>query len=340
MYITSFIYGFLLIDGVIANSHSFDEKQHAKLALHNAMSSSHLRQQLSRWGLSTKGSRDALLERLRKTIVAEHDELIEERERARPRTVVDDSCASGNDGHCDECGFEPTCLLGTDYTDCHASPCFKFTVMKDIYVSAIARSQHPEMFSSGGAGSLRRDAYGSTRSGELKWNRFQELLKRGLKSGDVITSSKVRETGGISRPPEVTEVFYGFIWIKVQIDERVYLKETDYNIENNIVDISNNSCELEPQEESRNSFFNSILFQGLVAYCSCIYYDRLRKGFTFIVENSRILIELISCILMCCMYSVILFSTVSMIFTAVEDRDKEIEVLKIMGLISFIDYFH
>ena len=136
------------------------------------------------------------------------------------------------------------------------------------------------------------------------------------------------------------EVFYGFIWIKVQIGDRVYLKETDYNIENSIVDISNNSCELEPQEESRNSFFNSILFQGLVAYCSCIYYDRLRKGFTFIVENSRILIELISCILMCCMYSVILFSTVSMIFTAVEDRDKEIEVLKIMGLISFIDYFH
>ena len=58
-------------------------KQHAKLALHNAMSSSHLRQQLQRRGLSTKGGRDALLERLRKTIVAEHDELIEERERAR-----------------------------------------------------------------------------------------------------------------------------------------------------------------------------------------------------------------------------------------------------------------
>ena len=278
MYISSFIYGFLLIDGVIANSHSM------------------------------KG----------------------------PRTASDDSCDSGNDGHCDECGFEPTCLLGTDYTDCHVSPCFKFTVMKDIYVSAIARSQHPEMFSTVDRPS---EPYGSTTAIHRR-NRIQGLIERGLKSGDVITSSKVRETGGISRPPEVTEVFYGFIWIKVQIDGRVYLKETDYNIENNIVDISKNSCELEPQEESSNSFFNSILFQGLVAYCSCIYYDRLRKGFTFIVENSRIMIELISCILMCCMYSVILFSTVSMIFTAVEDRDKEIEVLKIMGLISFIDYFH
>tara|TARA_B100000029_G_scaffold508419_1_gene595241 strand:- start:749 stop:1384 length:636 start_codon:yes stop_codon:yes gene_type:complete len=211
--------------------------------------------------------------------------------------------------------------------------------MKDIYVSAIARSQHPEMFSEGGAGSLRRDAYGSTRSGELKWSRFQELFKGVLKSGDVITSSEVLE-GFRDGRPVVTEVFYGSLWLKVQIGDTVYLKENDYNIENSIVDISKNSCELEPQEESRDSFFNSILFQGLVAYCSCIYYDRLRKGFTFIVENSRILVELISCILMCCMYSVILISTVSMIFTAVEDRDKEIEVLKIMGLISFIDYFH
>ena len=170
---------------------------------------------------------------------------------------VNDSCASGNDGNCDECGFEPVCLLGTDYTDCHASPCFKFTVMKDIYVSAIARSQHPEMFS---AGSLRRDKFGDTRLGQLKWNRIQGLIERGLKSGDVITSSKVRETGGISRPPEVMEVFYGLIWIKVQTDVAVYLKGNDYNIENSIVDISNNSCELEPQEEVKDSFFNSILF--------------------------------------------------------------------------------
>ena len=60
----------------------------------------------------------------------------------------------------------------------------------------------------------------------------------------------------------------------------------------------------------------------------------------FILENFRIIIETITCIFMCFLYSVTLFATISMIFIAIEDKDKEIEVLKIMALISFIDYIH
>ena len=244
-----------------------------------------------------------------------------------------DSCVSANNGHCDECGFEPVCSSGTDYTDCDRAPCLKFTVMKDIpFLSADERrfetSQARGMLLARGTTPPVRHV--------SKWIKYRELLERGLKSGDVITSSEVNE-----RPGRVTEVRYGSIWIKVQKAGTVYLKPVDSIERKNsiVLDFSKNISELEPQGV-KNSFFNSILFQGLVSYCSCIYYDRLKKGGTFILENSRILIELIGCILMCCMYSVILLSTVSMIFTAVEDRDQEIEVLKIMGLISFIDYFH
>ena len=65
-----------------------------------------------------------------------------------------------------------------------------------------------------------------------------------------------------------------------------------------------------------------------------------KKGYMFILENFRIIIETITCIFMCFLYSVTLFATISMIFIAIEDKDKEIEVLKIMALISFIDYIH
>lgn len=251
---------------------------------------------------------------------------------------VNDSCASANDGHCDECGFEPVCSSGTDYTDCDRAPCLKFTVMKDIpFLSADGRR-----FETSQARNLLL-ARGTTPpparppEEQRKWIKKKGLLERGLKSGDVITSSEVRK-----KPGRVMEVRYGSIWIKVQKADTVYLKPGDsINRENSIVEgFSKNISELEHHEESRSSFFDSILFQGLIAYCSCIFYDRLKKGITFVIDNLRILIDLSTCILMCCMYCVILFSTVSMVFTAVEDRDKEIEVLKVMGLISFIDYFH
>ncbi|MBI52257.1 MAG: hypothetical protein CL779_03455 [Chloroflexi bacterium] len=247
---------------------------------------------------------------------------------------VNDSCASANNGHCDECGFEPVCSSGTDYTDCDRAPCLKFTVMKDIpFLSADDRGFE----TSQARGMLLARGTKPPVNHVSKWIKYRELLERGLKSGDVITSSEVNKKSG-----RVTEVRYGSIWIKVQKADTVYLKPGDsINRENSIVEgFSKNISELEHHEESRSSFFDSILFQGLIAYCSCIFYDRLKKGITFVIDNLRILIDLSTCILMCCMYCVLLFSTVSMVFTAVEDRDKEIEVLKVMGLISFIDYFH
>ena len=161
--------------------------------------------------------------------------------------------------------------------------------------------------------------------------------------GDIITSSKIREcrpmSNGRDAPPGCTlEVFYGDGWIKDVIWGRVYLEQItdEYNPP---YTISNNSSELKDPEK-KDSFFDSILFQGLVAYCSCIFCDRLKKGYMFILENIRIIIETITCIFMCFLYSVTLFATISMIFIAIEDKDKEIEVLKIMALISFIDYIH
>ena len=162
---------------------------------------------------------------------------------------------------------------------------------------------------------------------------------------DAITNVQIKPHSSIN-PSILDSVFKGFLVRAHRLCSPKHLEDEiafliDVFVENghtrsNLLNMANSYI----IPEKKNSFFDSILFQGLVAYCSCIFYDRLKKGYMFILENFRIIIETITCIFMCFLYSVTLFATISMIFIAIEDKDKEIEVLKIMALISFIDYIH
>ena len=95
---------------------------------------------------------------------------------------------------------------------------------------------------------------------------------------------------------------------------------------------------VEKNENGGSGIFDSILFQGFLVYCICIYFSRISEGFHTIWRNIDIIFNIFICIIKCFAYIVILFMTGVIILGAVSNEEKEIDVLKVMVLVSFFDF--
>tara|TARA_Y100001935_G_C17292346_1_gene504165 strand:- start:335 stop:808 length:474 start_codon:yes stop_codon:yes gene_type:complete len=95
---------------------------------------------------------------------------------------------------------------------------------------------------------------------------------------------------------------------------------------------------VETNEKAVSGIFDSFLFQGFLVYCLCIYFGRISEGFRTIWINIDVIFNLFICMIKCFAYIVILFMTGVIILGAISNEEKEIDVLKVMALVSFFDF--
>ena len=227
---------------------------------------------------------------------------------------IDDSCPTAKDGHCDynyKRKNENHCHPGSDNTDCS--------------VARLAGREGWRKLPQGWVEDYRENTGSNESEG---WGK---LVKE--------YHWKDRREGPVQVPTATP----------MAVDEQT-LEQTKKNEEHeSIPECSGvlhcgviNSNEVNSYNKSNevhiSEFFGSVIFQGLLVYCSCIYYKRIMDGFYFIEDNFDIIINLFICIVKCFAYIIILFMTIIIILGAITNEDKEIDVLKVMFIISFLDF--
>ena len=94
----------------------------------------------------------------------------------------------------------------------------------------------------------------------------------------------------------------------------------------------------EVQKEKNNQFLSSLFFQFIFVYCSCIYYQRIIDGLEFIRDNIDIIFKIWCNILKCIVYLFLLAVSIGAVLSAIGDKEKEHELLKVFGFLAFLDY--
>tara|TARA_B100000686_G_scaffold346368_1_gene432901 strand:+ start:4614 stop:5012 length:399 start_codon:yes stop_codon:yes gene_type:complete len=100
-------------------------------------------------------------------------------------------------------------------------------------------------------------------------------------------------------------------------------------------------CEMHANNSNVNessNFFGGIIFQGLLVYCIYIYYYRILDAGRMIWNNIEITFTIFIHVLKCLVYIIILILSLHTIIGATSNDEEEIDVLKLMGLVSFLDF--
>mgnify|MGYP001225792087 CR=1 FL=1 len=92
------------------------------------------------------------------------------------------------------------------------------------------------------------------------------------------------------------------------------------------------------KKETKDQFLSSLFFQFIFIYCCSIYYNRIIDGLVFMKDNIEILFKIWCKILKCIIYLFLLAVSIGALVSAIGDQEKEFTLLKIMGVITFLDY--
>ncbi len=222
--------------------------------------------------------------------------------------VKDDSCLSANDGICDEPFLDGGCILGTDTTDCEA-----FLGLHCSYINDGVCDEGPEeQYCLPGT-----DTNDCCENGTLKvWNESDVNFGRNL--SDAICEGFILEYRKIMSYSPVEEHVPPPTCSGVLECEKVLPKNE--------------------KVEAKDQFLSSLFFQAIFVYCSCIYYQRIIDGLTYVRDNIEIIFNIWFTIMKCIAYFILLALSVGVIITAMEDNEKKETLLKLTSFVCFLDY--
>ncbi len=226
--------------------------------------------------------------------------------------VANDSCHYSDDGICDEPLLEGGCVVGTDMNDCIGERYYPCQYIND----GVCDEGPDHQYCLPGT-----DTNDCCENGMLKtWNEtdinFGRDLSGAICEGFILDYRKMMATTPIQE--EVTPITCsGVLECSNLLQEK---KSTTV------------------QKETKNQFLSSLFFQFIFVYCSCIYYQRIIDGLEFIRDNIDIIFKIWCNILKCFVYLFLLAVSIGAVFSAIGDKEKEQGLLKVMGLIAFLDY--
>ena len=226
--------------------------------------------------------------------------------------VANDSCHYSNDGTCDEPVLEGGCAVGTDMNDCIGERYYPCQYIND----GVCDEGPDHQYCLPGT-----DTNDCCENGMLKtWNEtdinFGRDLSGAICEGFILDYRRMMATTPIQE--EITPMTCSGV-----LECSNLLQEEKSN---------------EVKKETKNQFLSSLFFQFIFVYCSCIYYQRIIDGLEFIRDNIDIIFKIWCNILKCIVYLFLLAVSIGAVFSAIGDKEKEQGLLKVMGLVAFLDY--
>ena len=228
--------------------------------------------------------------------------------------VANDSCHYSNDGICDEPPLEGGCAVGTDMNDCIGERYYPCQYIND----GVCDEGPDHQYCLPGT-----DTNDCCENGMLKtWNEtdinFGRDLSDAICEGFILDYRRMMATTPIQE--EITPMTCSGV-----LECSTILQDEKSN---------------EVNKETKDQFLSSLFFQFIFVYCSCIYYQRIIDGLEFIRDNIGIILKIWCNIIKCIIYLFLLALSIGIVVSAIGDQEKEKEMtlLKIMGLVAFLDY--